>query len=139
MDRVFLDANVLFSAAHATDNCFLELWHRKNIQLLTSEYAVQETGRNLTGVERLKRLKRLLEAMEIVPCRTAHPPPDAPLGVVLPPKDRPILVAAVNAQATHLLTGDRRHFGKYYGKRVCGVLIQPPAQYLGHKARPKGA
>ncbi len=140
MDRVFLDANVLFSAAHAPGSCFLELWQWRGIQLLSSAYAVQEAKRNLTGVERLKRFKRLVEAMEIVPIHAAHFPPDAPLGVNLSEKDQPILTAAINARATHLLTGDRRHFGKCFGKRIGGVLIQPPARYLRNKSRPpKGA
>ena len=45
-------------------------------------------------------------------------------GVNLPEKDQPILAAAFKARATHLLTGDRRHFGECFGKRICGVLIQ---------------
>jgi uncharacterized protein len=136
LDRVFLDANVLFSAAHATGSCFLELWRRKRVRLLSSEYAVQEASRNLTGVERLKRLKRLVEKMEIVAGHTLHFPLDVPVGVNLPEKDEPILAAAINARATHLLTGDRRHFGKCFGKRIRGVLIQTPAQYLGDKSGP---
>jgi len=34
------------------------------------------------------------------------------------------------AGATHLITGDVRHFGRYFGQRVLGVLVMPPAQYL---------
>jgi predicted nucleic acid-binding protein len=136
LDRVFLDANVLFSAAYATGSCFLNLWKRKGIRLLTSEYAVQEASRNLAGVERLKRLKWLVETMEIVSGHTVHFPLDVPVGVNLPEKDQPIMAAAINGRATHLLTGDRRHFGKCFGKRIRGVLIQTPAQYLGHKLRP---
>ena len=50
--------------------------------------------------------------------------------VVLPDKDQPILIAALDARATHLLTGDLQHFGPYYGHTVEGVLILPPGQYL---------
>lgn len=50
--------------------------------------------------------------------------------VVLPDKDRPILLAAIDARATHLLTGDFRHFGPYYGQTLEGVLILPPGEYL---------
>ena len=38
--------------------------------------------------------------------------------LVLPAKDRPIFLAAVEAHATHLLTGDRAHFGPYFGRNV---------------------
>ncbi len=37
-------------------------------------------------------------------------------------KDQPILAAANGAGCTHLLTGDARHFGHLYGKRVQGAL-----------------
>jgi uncharacterized protein len=135
LDRVFLDANVLFSAAYGPGSRFLDLWRRKGIRLLTSEYAVQEARRNLVGVDRLKRLGRLVGPMEIVPSRTANFPPEL-LGVDLPEKDQPILAAAINARATHLLTGDRRHFGMCFGKRIHKTLIQSPAQYLRNKSRP---
>jgi uncharacterized protein len=53
-----------------------------------------------------------------------------PAGVNLPDKDQPILQAAIVAGATHLLTGDLKHFGQYYGRTFSGVLILPPSQYL---------
>ena len=56
-----------------------------------------------------------------------------PRGISLPEKDSPILLAAIDAHATYLLTGDVRHFGRYFGRKFEGVSIMPPAQYL--KAR----
>ena len=41
----------------------------------------------------------------------------------LPDKDRPILGAAVGAGCTHLWTSDQRHFGRFYGKLLHGVLV----------------
>ncbi len=32
--------------------------------------------------------------------------------------------------ATHLLTGDKDHFGRYYGLSIEGVLILRPASYM---------
>jgi hypothetical protein len=52
-----------------------------------------------------------------------------PRGVRLPEKDMPILLAAIDGGATHLLTGDREHFGLYFRKEISGVLILPPAEY----------
>ena len=49
---------------------------------------------------------------------------------MLPPDDQVIFLAAMAARATHLLTGDRTHFGPYYGRTVAGVLIVPPSVYL---------
>ncbi len=53
-----------------------------------------------------------------------------PKGVQLVEKDRAILLAAIEAQATHLLTGDKDHFGKLLGKKVAGVLIVTPGEFL---------
>ena len=58
-----------------------------------------------------------------------------PRGISLPDKDSPILLAAIGGRATHLLTGDVQHFGAYFGKKVEGVLIMPPAQYLKLRQR----
>src|ERR1700692_2717153 len=41
-------------------------------------------------------------------------------------KDVPIILAAIEARATRLLTGDVRHFGPYFGKNVGGVQISLP-------------
>jgi hypothetical protein len=56
-------------------------------------------------------------------------PPD----IQLPDKDAPIQFAAIAAKATHLLTGDLRHFGGYFGQKLGGVLVMPPGDYLRQK------
>jgi hypothetical protein len=48
--------------------------------------------------------------------------------LALPRKDVPI--AAIEAQATHLITGDIHRFGPYFGKRMEGILVLSPADYL---------
>jgi len=53
-----------------------------------------------------------------------------PEGVRLPAKDVPILLAAIESNANYLLTGDKDHFGAYFDKRVQGVLILRPAEFL---------
>jgi hypothetical protein len=66
--------------------------------------------------------------MEIVPAapsESRHAPE-----FELPESDRPILLAAIGARATHLLTGDVKDFGRYYGQTLEGVLILPPAMYV---------
>lgn len=47
MIRVFLDANVLFSAAYREGNGILRLWELSGIHLVTSSYAVEEAERNI--------------------------------------------------------------------------------------------
>jgi len=54
------------------------------------------------------------------------PPSDAWIslpGIILPEKDNPILQAAIAANASHPITGNRKHFGTYFGQRIGTVLI----------------
>ena len=125
VDKLFLDANLLFSVAYRPDSAIASLWRMKNVELLTSAYAAEEAMRNLADEEQRHKLTALLGQMRIV---TGASP--LPHGVLLPEKDRPILQAAIHAEATHLLTGDQRHFDKHYGKRYGGVLILPPGDYV---------
>lgn len=125
--RVFLDANVLFSAAYRVDAPLTKLWAIETILVMTSAYAAAEAGRNLPDEAQHTRLNLLLARTEM---RDTHVFPALPAHVVLPEKDRPILQAAIAAHATYLLTGDRAHFGQYYGSVVEGVTILPPAAFF---------
>jgi uncharacterized protein len=49
----------------------------------------------------------------------------------------PIVLAALEAGATHLLTGDVRHFGPYFGKKIEGLLVMLPGEYLRMRDREK--
>lgn len=128
MDRVFLDANVLFSAAYRPDSGLLRLWGLETAEIVTSRYAWEEALRNLDTPERRSRLERLSEETALVD-EALH------LGnlsqVNLPSKDLPILAAAIACGASHLVTGDRRHFGSLMDNRVEGVLVLTPRSYLG--------
>lgn len=53
----------------------------------------------------------------------------------LPEKDVPIFLAAIEARATHLVTGDVRHFRAYFGKKIQGIAILRPGDYLRMVAR----
>jgi uncharacterized protein len=129
VDRVFLDANVLFSAAWRSDAGLLRLWRLKGVVLVTSDYAVQEALRNLPQEEQRMRLGTLIEDVEIVSGTFDRVP--LPRRVRLPKDDLPILRAAIASGCTHLLTGNIRDFGPYLGMRLGGALVVLPAAYLG--------
>lgn len=135
MDRPFLDANVLFSLAYGRTTALLHLLTLDDTRLLTSPYALEEARRNLEKWEQKKRLQNIVRVNEIEV--TSDVPVDRPLpeGIHLPEKDAPILLAALEATATHLLTGDIRHFGDYFGQEVEGVLILRPSTYLRRRKR----
>ncbi len=73
MDRVFLDANVLFSASYRGPSGVLWLWQRKKICLLTSDYAMEEARRNLVATDHQERIAQLMQSVEIV--ATPRPSP----------------------------------------------------------------
>jgi predicted nucleic acid-binding protein len=127
MDRVFLDANVLFSAAYRREAGLTRLWKLPEVTLITSDYAAQEATLNLSDAAQRKLLDGLLSAMHVVATPSSR---RLPQGFALPDKDVPIFLAAREALATHLLTGDKQHFGRYFGRKVAGVLILPPGDYL---------
>ena len=127
MRRVFLDANVLFSAAYREKSGLLHLWRVPGAELVTSAYAAEEARRNPASADQLARLQDLLERTRIVPESDAP----IPAGVALPEKDHPILRAAIAAEATHLVTGDVKDFGRFFGRPLAGVLILTPADFLG--------
>lgn len=130
MHRLFLDANVLFSAAYQDDAECAAFWRLPNVELITSAYAIEEARRNLTGAERLERLGALAAKTRIVATPAVA---EVPRGIQLREKDRPILASALASGATHLVTSDRRDFGPYFGRRVGRLRIVATNRYL--KAR----
>ena len=126
MDRLFLDANILFSAAYLPNAGLLRLWKLRNVTLCSSRYALEEARFNLAEEAQKRRLARLTHNLENFDAGSRQLPPD----VTLPENDVPILLAAIEARATHLLTGDVRHFGPYFGRTIAGTLVVSPSVYL---------
>jgi len=133
VDRIFLDANVLFSAAYRAKGGVRRLWELEDVELITSDYALEEAMRNLETNEQCDRLRQLVESTTVLPTRASDLSAQIPEAPELPEKDVPILMAAARAGATHLITGDFRHFGIYFGRQIKDVLILPPAKYLQDK------
>lgn len=99
-------------------------------EIVTSAYAVEEARRNLSSADQRADLDELLETVRVLnlladPAR--HPEIE---DSGQPEKDLPRLRGALAMGATHLITGDRHHFGHLYDKKVSGVLVIRPANYL---------
>ena len=130
--RLFLDANVLFTAAHNPGGkaaLVIDLGKQGHWAIATSAYASEEARRNLERkFPRLPdRLKELLRDIEL----TEHHP-DLRFPPALAEKDRPIFQAAVACGATHLLTGDLKDFGAFMNQpeNTVGVRVQTVADFL---------
>ena len=130
--KLFLDANVLFTAAHnpgGKASLVVELRARADWALVTSTYAREEALRNVRAKapEAEGRLRAILESLDVV----EHSPNlEFPTGLV--EKDRPIFQAAFGCGASHLLTGDLKHFGPFMNtpRDTSGIHIQTVAAFL---------
>lgn len=141
--RVFLDANILFSAClreRSRQYAFFALARSGHCRLATSAYALDEVRRNLArkASSRLLVLDVLTRLVEL----SAAPPDDVVSRMAqygLPAKDAPILAAAIVARADLLVTGDRRHFGPLFGRRIEQVrvlsLVDGLAALIAHARR----
>jgi uncharacterized protein len=132
--RLFLDANVLFTAAHnprGKATLVIELGSQGYWELYSSPYALEEARRNL---ERkfprcLDDLGTLQLGVRLVDHRANLSFPEG-----LAQKDQPIFQAALACQATHLLTGDLKDFGPFMNQpeNTFGICIQTVAEFLNH-------
>ena len=128
---VFLDSNIIFSAAYKDDSPFLELWDTPGILVVSSLYAANEVRRNCRNEQHLKGLEALLEQTMIV----SDPLQDAlPSDIELPAKDRPILASAIDAGAAFLITGDKNHFAQWMNRpiktRHGSLIIMEPRPFM---------
>ncbi|MGH8744284.1 MAG: PIN domain-containing protein [Burkholderiales bacterium] len=126
--RIFLDANILFSAAKSDGAVrrLLELLIAAGHECWADGYVAEEARRNLAAkfAGGLTALDLLLSRIHIA---AVHAPDAALEGVLtLPEKDRPVLAAAIRHSCQTLVTGDRSHFGRLYGKTIHGVTIHSP-------------
>jgi predicted nucleic acid-binding protein len=133
MERAFLDANVLFSAAYDPSCRLLELWQLADVELVASAYVAAEAYHNVSAKcpHRMKALHRLLATVKLVIETGARV---LPPGLVLPAKDLPVMEAALACDADVLLTGDK-HFSRYFGRVIGGTLVLRPGDYLRMRQR----
>ena len=171
---VFLDANVLFTAAHNPSGksaLIVELGTKGHWRTTTSTLAVEEARRNLDihfpacipelesrdlcimsfrgaratrnlndgGFLKISPFSRndkigccakvssLLRGIDVVASVSG---PSCPID--LPKKDQPIFLTALKCRATHLLTGDIRHFGPFMKdpSKTGGMTIMTVSDFL---------
>jgi uncharacterized protein len=140
--RFFLDANVIFTAAHNPDGngrVLFTLAAEYQLELVTSRYALEEAARNIA----VKYPERVAEFNTLIACLLLVAEPsqrEVKLAATcrLPDKDVPILAAAIAARASALVTGDQRDFGHLYGTTVEGVSVLTPAEAVSRALSLRG-
>ena len=124
--RIFLDANVLFSAAKSAGAVrkLLAMLLEQGHELCADGYVVEEARRNLAlkSPGSMPELESLLSRVELAPIALG-----TGSTLPLPEKDRPVLEAAIRSRSDILVTGDRTHFGRFFGSKIEGVEILAPA------------
>jgi len=132
MKRLFLDANVLFTAAHNPNGkaaLVISLGTQCHWELYSSAYALEEARRNLERKfpERVAALATIESGLNL----SSHGP-GTPRLAGLANKDPPIFQAALGCAATHLLTGDLRDFGPFMNRSAVthGICIQSVGEFL---------
>jgi predicted nucleic acid-binding protein len=130
---------VLFTAAHNPSGkaaLIIDLGAKGYWEVVTSSYTIEEARRNISikFPDCLKRFETLVTRVIKIPSRSGRNCP-----ALLPEKDRPILEAAIQCKATHLLTGDIKDFGPFMNNTnlTGGVLIQTVSEFLGSFMKPK--
>ncbi|MBK8871672.1 MAG: PIN domain-containing protein [Elusimicrobia bacterium] len=131
---IFLDANVVFSAAYTPEGrsaALFALARRRLCRLVSSRYAMEEARRNLVrkkplALDRFDMLTHWLhlcaeaDALRLEKARSVG---------VTDPMDVPVLAAAIG-RADILATGDRKHFGPWMTKEIQGLTILGLADVL---------
>lgn len=127
--RVFLVANILFSAAKSDGavRALVRLLLERGHECWADAYVVAEARRNLLakGPPALHVLDALLPHLRLA---AAAPVAVVPAGELdwLPEKDRPVFASAIGLHCDALVTGDRMHFGAGYGRSFGGVTVHSP-------------
>lgn len=131
--RLFLDANVLFTAAHNPRGkaaLVIELAAAGHWDLFSSRYVLEEARRNLQ--RKFPESTAALTDFQSSLSLSSHRP-ELPRLSGLADKDQPVFQAALSCEATHLLTGDLRDFGPFMNRpdMTHGIRIQTTAEFLG--------
>jgi len=129
--KLFLDANVIFTAAYSVHGLSRGLFRLAAVgkcALCTSAFAHEEAVRNVQkkAPDKLSDLNMLAQQIEIFP----EPHPQWVIRaerLPLSKKDAPVLAAALQGKVDIFVTGDRRDFGHLFGQVLEGVKILTPA------------
>ena len=132
--KMFLDANVIFTAAYSAKGLSRGLFRLAGAgkcTLCTSAFAHEEAVKNIQkkAPAKLADLTTLMKQVKILP----EPHPQWVVRAERLPlagKDAPVLAAALQGKVDIFVTGDRRDYGHLFGRALEGVKILKPANAL---------
>jgi predicted nucleic acid-binding protein len=129
---VFLDANVLFSAAVGGEalDLLLELARRGRVRFVTSRMCELEARRNLER-KRPDRVEALAGVLRVAPPADVDPAEHVGWArALVGDADAHVLAAARSLAVVTLVTGDLTHFGPLMEREDLPLTIRTPRAYL---------
>lgn len=137
MDKLFLDANILFTAAYSqtgASRMLFELAKRKKLTLVSSKYAVIEAQRNVQKKlpeRHLLFLYKLITELDSVTKKEFSKEELMKYEKIIIAKDAPILLAAADQKVQFLITLDKKDFINDKMKKAnLPFTIMTPGEYL---------
>ena len=134
--RIFLDASVLFSAAYSSSGFARDLLasgYRRDVILSVSRDVVEEVTRNLSGKKphALTTLRGFVASGSLT---VVAPDPSVvhQCAEIVEPKDAHVVAAAIAAEASMLVTYDRKHLLSRADdiQRLFDITVMTPEEIL---------
>ncbi|MBI3322626.1 MAG: PIN domain-containing protein [Candidatus Omnitrophica bacterium] len=137
MTRIFLDANVLFSAVASASGgsaFILEGCRQGKFQPFVSRLVLLEAERNIRKKLPPAALTRFHRWLEDIPFRVVPPPSEDEIRIhraLINEKDAPVLAAAVASGAQVLLTLDQKDFLAHRNRlSALRIRVLSPREFL---------
>lgn len=137
MNKVFLDANVIFSATYSATGgsaYIFQLAKKGKLTLYSSRLAIKEAERNLrekANIEKVLNFYDLLDKVYIKLIDVNRTKAKEKFSDLVGEKDSPILVSAIASKADFFLTLDKKHF---LNEKVLSaklpIKIVTPSQFI---------
>ena len=134
MDKIFLDANVLFSATFSdtgASNYLFRLGGNWKIKLYSSIYAINEAKKNLENKLGKEAIPKFLLQLSILSKADKSKYESSKYSSFIASKDAPILESAEKMKVDYLITLDRKDFmSKKMANADLPFTIMLPGDYL---------
>lgn len=127
--RIFLDANILFSAAKSDGaiRFLITSLLKKKYDLRINAFVKEEAERNLRAKDPVALCYFHELVLRLTISSLVYFKPLPKVAAYLPAKDQPVLQAALHDRCDILLTGDRTHFGRLYGQKIGSLIVHSPS------------
>lgn len=137
MDKLFLDANILFTATYSSSGAsrvIFELAERKKVVIFSSKYAIKEAQVNILnkiGENHFPLFYKLISILHGVDKKVPLESEMEKYKTIIVKKDIPILLSALELKVDYLITLDKRDFknDKIKSANFPFAILQP-GEYL---------